>query len=440
MDPDAYLMGLAQRGMKFGLGNIEHLVREAGNPHLAYPTIHVAGTNGKGSVCAMLHAMLRAAGYRVGRFTSPHLIDLRERFVVDETMMPAEALAENVAYFQPIAEAMAHPPTFFEVTAAIAFRWFQQEQVDVAIIEVGLGGRLDATNVVQPVATVITNIDLEHTAYLGDTLAAIAREKAGILKAGIPGIVGECRTEPLEAIEAVAREVGATLRVICAEDYTPGGGIRRVTGRGRSGFSYGVSGTPWQQRFSFQGSSITLHNVPLALAGAYQGQNAAMAVAAAETIASHFPNLRAHAVVAGLGNARWPGRLERVLESPPVIIDVAHNVAGARQLALNVPRAVVLLAVASDKDARGMIAHLSPIAERLILTQFDGDRALPVAALGAAAEGYSHELEPDLRRAITAGMKAAWQDCPLLITGSIYLAGQAREILVQTYGARALQV
>jgi dihydrofolate synthase/folylpolyglutamate synthase len=440
MNPTEYLLSLAHHGIKLGLDNISHLLREAGDPHLSYPTVHVAGTNGKGSVVAMLHAMLRAAGYRVGRFTSPHLMDLRERFVVDGEQISPEALAENTTYFREIMEGMDASPTFFEVTAAIAFRWFQQEQVDVALIEVGLGGRLDATNVVQPVASVITSIDLEHTEYLGDTLAAIAGEKAGILKEGVPGVIGECRAEPLGAIEATAQALGVPLRVICNQDFAPGSSSRQSSTRSRANFAYAISGPPWQQRFNYQGTRFTLHNVQLSLAGAYQGQNAAVAVATAETIATHFPNLNSHAVVQGLGRARWPGRLERVLDSPPVIIDVAHNVAGARQLAASVQRAIVLLGVASDKNAGEMIAQLAPVAERLILTEFEGERALPVAALAAAAGQHAHVVEPNLRQAITRGMQAAWQECPLIITGSIYLAGQARELLMKEYGARPLEV
>lgn len=420
MDLREYLLGLSLHGIKLGLHNIRLLLEEAGNPETAYPTVHVAGTNGKGSVSAMFHAMLRAAGLRVGRFTSPHIIDLPERFQVNGACISEEALTENTAFFRDAAQSMDPPPTFFELNTAIAFRYFAQEKVDAAVIEVGMGGRLDSTNVITPRGCVITNIDLEHTQYLGTTLEAIAYEKAGILKPGVPAVTCETREAPLDVLRARAREVGAPMRVL-NED-----------------FSYTLSGPVWEQRFSYQSAAHSFRETPLGLPGRYQGENAAAAVALAELVQPCFPALTDDAILRGLSEARWPCRLERVLESPPVIIDVAHNVAGARRLSENIARCVTVLAVASDKDAAGMAELLAPISSTLILSCFDGKRALPLDALRAAAMGHPHEAIPTLSSAIERGMALASQDTPLLITGSIYTAGEARQLLTRQYGAPPL--
>ncbi len=415
-----YLLGLTLHGIKLGLQNIRFLMEQAGNPQAAYPTAHVAGTNGKGSVVAMLQAMLRASGCRVGRFTSPHIIDLPERFQIDGVCIAEDALSENTAFFRRCAAGMEPPPTFFELNSAIAFRWFAQERVDAAVIEVGMGGRLDSTNIITPLACAITNIDLEHTQYLGGTLEEIAFEKAGTLKPGVPAATGERREGPLNIIRARARELAAPLRVL-GED-----------------FSYMLSGPVWRQSFSYRSESLALKEVPLGLAGRYQGENAAIAVAVAEQLRPHFPGLTDAAIARGLSEARWPCRLERILETPPVIIDVAHNVAGARRLAENIGRCVVVLAVASDKDAAGMIEALAPLSGSLILTEFNGKRALPLETLCSAAQGRPHAALPDLPAAIARGIELASQEMPLLITGSIYTAGEARQILTDRYGALPL--
>ena len=200
MSPRDYLASLEFHGIKLGLENIQLLLRAAGNPQHAYPTLHVAGTNGKGSVVAFLASILRAAGYRVGRFTSPHLIDVTERFLVDDVPISNAALEENIEYFRTLSDGLPNPPTYFELCTAIAFRVFEQQKVDVAIIEVGMGGRYDSTNVVAPLVSVITNIAFDHQKYLGDTLAAIAAEKAGIIKPGVPVVTGERWPEAFDVI------------------------------------------------------------------------------------------------------------------------------------------------------------------------------------------------------------------------------------------------
>ncbi len=416
-----YLFDLTLHGIKLGLDNIQALVHAAGDPHLAVPTIHVGGTIGKGSVCAMTAAMLQSAGYRVGRFTSPHLIDVSERFLVDGEPIAEEDLEENIAFFREAAAAIGRVPTFFEMTTAIAFRYFAREKVDAAIIEVGMGGRFDSTNVVSPVATAITNIDLDHTAYLGDTLAKIAFEKAGIIKPGVPCVTAERRPEAFDVFAARADEKGAPLLQL-----------------GRD-FRAETSGSPWAQRLRFSSGILRLEDVPLALPGRYQSENAAVAAALASQLVGAFPLLNATHIAKGLAAASWPCRLERVLDAPPVYIDVAHNGAGARRLAELFEQCVIVFAASSDKDRDEMLAALQPCARHLILTEFDGKRSTPASELAALLQAGAYEIHTPIVAAITRGLELATPVCPLLITGSIYAAGEAREYLIRAHRAKPLR-
>jgi dihydrofolate synthase/folylpolyglutamate synthase len=422
LTPIEYLFSLELHGIKLGLDNIRSLLNESGNPQKSYPTIHVAGSNGKGSVVALLDAIFRAAGYRTGRFTSPHLIDLRERFLVTGALIAPEDLDEHIEYYRKLAEKTGLLPTFFELNTAIAFRHFEANRVDVALIEVGLGGRFDSTNVIDPVATAITNIALEHTAFLGDTLEAIAFEKAGIIKPGRPVVIGETVEAPLSVIRDRAESLAAPAQVL-----------------GRD-FTYALTGDPWEQAVSYEGSLFTLKDSPLALNGQVQGKNAAVALAVSERCVTDFPRVTQSAAIEGLANVAWPCRLERVLENPPVIIDVAHNRAGMLELAqsLEGPCAVVL-AVASDKEASGMIDALRDLAAPLILTSFSGKRSLGVDALGRAAHGVPYEQAATLPEAIRLGLKRASATRPLLITGSLFAAGEAREFLIREHNALPLR-
>ncbi len=422
MTPVDYLYSLELHGIKLGLQNITTLLAAAGDPHLKYPTIHVAGTNGKGSVVAMLDAMFRAAGYRTGRFTSPHLISVRERFLVNCEPIADEALDRHIERFRNIAESSGITPTFFELCTAVAFQEFAEQRVEAGIIEVGMGGRFDSTNVVAPAVAVITNIALEHTKYLGDTLELIAFEKAGIIKPKTPLVCGETHDGPRDVILARALELAAPVRLA-----------------GRDFQASAAAGESHALRYRGQAWSFDV--APLGLPGPYQVENAALAVAAAEWLREPFPKLDADAVVAGLRHSKWPCRLERVLDRPETIIDVAHNAAGAEALAraLAAP-CVMVVAVAGDKDARRMLAVLSGRAERLILSQFDGARAMPVDELAAAAPDSPRELIPDLEEAIAHGLRQATKaNLPLVITGSLFTAGQARRILIDRYGAPPLR-
>ncbi len=421
MTPREYLDSRLMHGIKLGLDNIRFLARAAGAPHTRFPSVHVAGTNGKGSVVAMLDAMFRAAGYCSGRFTSPHLIDLAERYVIDGVCIDDETSDRHIAFFEKAAESMPHSPTYFEVATAVAFRHFAERQVDVAIFEVGMGGRFDSTNIITPEAAAITNIELEHTKYLGDTREKIAFEKAGILKKGVPVVVAETRSGPLGVILERADELGCPVSLLERD------------------FRYSVQGDPFALVFSYESETLTLGPVPLPLHGTYQGANAATAVALAELLGEKYPRLDPSAIATGIETARWPCRLEQVLDSPPVIVDTTHTAAGARELIEQVPACAVILAVSVDKNAAEMLASLDSIADTLILSQFNGARAMPVDTLSAAAGDRRQHRTQNLEEAIGFALDHASDSVPVLITGSVFTAGEARKILIEGYGAPPLQ-
>ncbi len=415
--PREYLFGLMLHGVKLGLNNIRRLLAEDGAPHARYPAVHIAGTNGKGSVVAMLDAMLLAAGYHTGRFTSPHLIELTERFQLAGKPVTDAALDAAIAHFRRIAETMEPPPTFFEVNTAVAFHLFAQRPVDAALIEVGMGGRFDATNVLHPHAGAITSIDLEHTHYLGDTREKIAYEKAGIIKAGMPLVLGETKPGPRDVILGRAAEMGSPVHLL-----------------GRD-FQYTLTGDPWRPVFTYEAPGHTLGPTPLGLAGSHQGANAAVAVSLARLLRPAFPQLDDAAIAAGLETVRWPCRIERVLADPPVVVDTSHTVAGASFLQGVFERAITVLSVCEDKPAAAIAEALKPFTERFVLTQFTGKRAMPVASLSKALGASPHDCAMDMRQALAMGMALARPDTPLLVTGSVFAAGEARELLMHHHGA-----
>ncbi|MCC6152457.1 MAG: bifunctional folylpolyglutamate synthase/dihydrofolate synthase [Candidatus Hydrogenedentes bacterium] len=420
MTPRDYFASLEFHGIKLGLDSIHQLMDAAGNPQQRYPIIHVAGTNGKGSVVAFTASILRAAGYKVGRFTSPHLLDVSECFLIDGVPISNADLDDQIVFFRELAKNFANPPTYFELCTAIAFRYFAEQHVDCAVIEAGMGGRSDSTNVVEPIACAITNIDFDHQKYLGNTLEEIAFEKAGIVKTGVPVVVGDRRPERFDVIESVARERNAPLLLI-GRDFT-------CTARGLA----------LAPTISYRGPHIDLEERPIGLAGIHQAENAALAIALMETVADQF-NVSNDAVAQGLADVRWPCRLERVMDNPPVYIDVAHNPAGIQRLAESMPSCVVVFAISSDKDVREMLKRLSPITSELIITQFEGPRATPLNELARILDNVPHAQHTSLNDAIAAGIKEASAARPLLITGSIFAAAQAREVLIANYGAPRLR-
>jgi dihydrofolate synthase/folylpolyglutamate synthase len=424
-EPLAYLFSLEHFGIKFGLDNITALVRELGNPQEAFASVHVAGTNGKGSVTAMVDAMLRAAGHRCARYTSPHLVDLRERFVVDGAMVTLPALESAIDRVRAATAALQQRgaldvhPTFFEVTTAVAFELFREAGVEIAVCEVGLGGRLDATNVLRPKVTAITSIGLDHEQYLGSTLAEIAFEKAGIVKPGVPVVVGPVPPDARTVIARVAAEraapiVWATETAQIARDPADPTGLWVHARTARR--DYG--------RF------------PLPLAGAHQLDNAAVAIEVVELLDETGIAVSETASVAGLSDLRWPGRLERVTlpDGREALLDAAHNPAGAAALASYLhqtgERRPLVFAAMRDKDAGAILRTLAPFVSAIVITRATNPRSADPQALAATARRAAPGAAVEVAAGARDALRLAFDRSPrILVAGSIFLLGDVIEAL-----------
>jgi dihydrofolate synthase/folylpolyglutamate synthase len=422
-DPLEWLFALEQFGIKFGLDNIRALASELGSPEQTFTSLHVAGTNGKGSVTAMADSALRAAGHLSARYTSPHLVELAERYVIDGAPVARGALVSTVADTRLAVErllgrrALGAHPTFFEVTTAVAFELFRRAAVDVAVCEVGLGGRLDATNILAPVATAITTIGLEHQQYLGSTLREIAIEKAGIIKPGTPVVVGDLPDEALEAVVGVAQARKAEVIIahegVVAMHDAP---TRRLRLR-----------TPAQD----------YGDIELALAGAHQVHNAIVTVRLLETADRLGVRVPAAAIASGLAAVRWPGRLDtrRLEDGREILLDAAHNPDGAAALARHLatlpgrPRPLVFAAMA-DKDTAAMLAALVPRVSAVVTTRSSSPRAADPALLAAQAQGLAPALPISVEPSPPAALAAAWTHAPaIVVAGSVFLLGDVMKDL-----------
>ena len=399
-----YALGNEIKSAKLGLERITAVLEALGNPERAYRVVHVAGTNGKGSTCAMIDAGLRAANIRTGLFTSPHLIEPTERIQIDGIpVSPADfERAFNIVHETAEKLALDCHPTYFETVTAMAFWLFREKKVQTAVIEVGLGGRLDSTNVVHPVLTVITPIDFDHEAYLGHTIEAIASEKAGILKPGVPAVFAPQRPEALAVLLARAAELQAPV--------ARGFEIRDLDVDARG------------SRFS---------GIVCPLAGEHQVDNAVTAALA----------LRAQGVSTdGIAETRWPGRIEHVSPNPDIILDGAHNPAGARALAKYLERFYgnrriwMIYAAMRDKAIDEVAGILFPLASELVLTAPDTPRALRPEAMAEFA-GRGH-VESTVEAAIAYARSHAAEEDVIVITGSLFLVGEARGLFLATTGGR----
>ena len=396
--------------MKVGLARTEALLAAAGRPHDRFPAFHVAGTNGKGSVCATLEALLRARGLRVGKYTSPHLVDFRERITVDGEPIAEERVVEFVRRWAPECERTG--ATFFEASTALAFHCFAETAVDVAVVEVGLGGRLDSTNVIRPVVAGVTAIGLDHAEWLGESLEGIAREKGGIYKSGVPAVVGELDPEIRAQLAAQARAAGAaSVRVVADECALEN--VRVV-----------ADGTAFDVRW--RGERRALHTP---LAGRHQAHNAMTALVMLDAAGARYAPAPAEAAAA-LAGVRLAGRFQRYGR---YLLDVAHNPDGARVLAATVAAArparpvTALFGVLADKDWRGMMDALAPVVDHFVLATpptAPPERRWRVAdALDhAAAHGWSAEACADFDAALAL---AAGRGGTVLVTGSFHTVGDA---------------
>jgi len=424
VDPIAWLFGLEQFGIKLGLDNIRTLLAALDNPERTFKSAHVAGTNGKGSVTAMLDAILRAAGHRTARYTSPHLVDLRERFVVDGAMVSEPELIDVVASLKAVVEGfvadgrLATTPTFFEVTTAAGFQIFRRAGVTHAVCEVGLGGRLDATNVLQPVVTAITSIAFDHERHLGRTLAEIAREKAGIIKAG-PVVIGRLGSEARAVIDEAASRAGALVIDAAAEVH-----IVHLPQDG--------GGHPWAPlRIRMRTPVRDYGSITLGLRGAHQIANAAVAVRMAETFDLAGSPIPAEAIVEGLESVTWPGRIDlrRCPDGRELLLDAAHNPEGAAALAAYLehsgaaPQPLVFAAM-QDKNIADMLRALLPFSSRLIVTRASNARSEDPATIADTARALAPAMPIAVEPAPARALELAWQSAPsIVVAGSIFLLG-----------------
>jgi dihydrofolate synthase/folylpolyglutamate synthase len=422
--PREYLFGLEERGIKFGLSNIRHMLQTAGNPQLKYHTVHVAGTNGKGSVVAFVGSVLGKAGFKVGRYTSPHLVDFSERIVVDGTPVPDADLDKLILRFAPVAEQMAEiegleRPTYFEFGTALAFQHFCDENVDFAVIETGLGGRLDSTNVLKPEVVAITNTEIDHTHYLGDSLAKIAFEKAGIIHGGAPVVTATRHIEALEVIREKCLETSVSL-------YVHG-----------DDFNHTIEPIEFpRQRMSFFSALGELRDLIIPLAGSYQGENAALSAMMCLILKERYPQITDECIRDGFAATTWPCRLELLRKEPLTIVDGGHNPSAAARVREEVERAfpgkeiILILAVSGDKDAAGIVSVLSPLASKIIVTTYGLARAMPAEKLFEIACRFSDNcvMERDLESAVATADSSAGSDSLVLIAGSLYIGGEAVQL------------
>lgn len=414
-----WMFNLERFGIKLGLENMTEFLDRIGDPHRDFRSVHVTGTNGKGSTCAFVERILREGGLKVGLYTSPHLVDFRERIRVDGQDIPEGDVVRIGSELKGEMEAMARESsekqlTFFEFTTGLAFRYFSEQKVDMAVVEVGMGGRLDATNVVSPEVTAITRIGLEHTNYLGSTIQEIAREKAGIVKDGIELVTCERGGEALGVIEGVCRRKHAPVRRI-DRDFSI------------AGVTQSMEGTT----FDYKGER-SHDGLRTRLLGEYQADNAATAIAIVEALGRRGISASGEHIASGISKTVWPGRLDVVSRDPFLMFDGSHNPDGIRRTVqvLRDLRAVPLtyvLACMDDKDAVGIVAAIAPTAAKVVVTQVDFKRALAadkLAEVVRAGVRVPVEVVPIASDAIERAL-AATEGRGVCAIGSLYLVGEA---------------
>ena len=432
---------LQKRGMRFSLDGTKTLLKKVGRPERQFSSVLVAGTNGKGSTCSFVASILRAAGYRVGLYTSPHLIDFRERVRVSGCNISRDEARELLKFLVPVAEKGGH--SFFETITALAFRYFRDKKVESVVAEVGLGGRLDSTNVLNPLVSIITGIAVEHSDILGSTLRAIATEKAGIMRKARPVATG-ARGVALEAISETAESLGSSLRVV-------GRDIRlrsRLVSRAGTVFSAALVSAP---DLHVRGNARSVCATPgdscrggtrwtdlyLRLRGKYQIRNAGCALLACLSLRNHGFTIDEEAVEAGLRDAEWPGRLEEWGGRPLVLFDVAHNPQSGAALSEALAtiyrgmRVIAVVGMVQDKDQKGFLKRLLPGVSHAVFTQASTPRALPARELkNRMPTGFRNWIVRDtVVHALEEAFSLAADDELVCVTGSFYTVGEAMNCL-----------
>lgn len=400
-----YALGNELKSLKFGLANVTEALDRLGNPQDSLRIVHVAGTNGKGSTCAMIEAAARAAGLTTGLYTSPHLIEPTERIQINGIPVTRQQFVDAFEQVHAVGITMETHPTYFETVTAMALLTFREAKIDLAVVEVGLGGRLDATNVVMPELTVITPVDFDHETFLGSSLEQIAGEKAGILKSDVPAVVAPQRPEAEAVISTKAHELNAPIDLVRPTELSN----IHMDARGNT--------------FDFRGFNVTCP-----LPGRHQTINAATATAALQHL-----NLSPE----GIAGTQWPGRLEIVGHRPEIILDGAHNPAGARALAAHIRnfyagrRVWIIYGAMRDKSVQEITEILFPLATTVVVTAPNFARALRPEALQQASDHPHIEFAENLKAALDIVKASAAPEDAVFITGSLYLVGEARSLLVK---------
>jgi dihydrofolate synthase/folylpolyglutamate synthase len=405
-----YLYGLQKYGVKFGLSKTSNLMKRFGNPHHGKAYIHIAGTNGKGSVAAMIESILVRSGLKVGFYSSPHLVRFTERFRINRKEISKKKAAQLTVELKSIIDPN-HPPTYFEVTTAMALTYFAREETDIAIMEVGMGGRLDATNIIRPLVSAITNISLEHQFFLGNSLLDIAGEKAGIIKKGVNTVTAAIRQPVISLFERVCSERGAPF-------WRVGKDVRYRTTR--SGLNY-------------YGINRVLKNLETGLKGEFQSRNAALALSVIELLERKGFGISSPDIREGLREVKWPGRIQIISEKPYIILDGAHNPGAVKELVhaikkcFSYKRLILVLGVMNDKDINRIIKVVAPVSDYVVCASPVYYRSADTTVLmkGVRALRKRGETAPSVSKAISRAKELARPEDLILVTGSLFTVGEA---------------
>jgi dihydrofolate synthase/folylpolyglutamate synthase len=414
-----WLYGFQKHGIKLGLERIEYICNKLGNPQNNYPAIHVGGSNGKGSVCQYLNSILVLNGCNVGMYTSPHLQQFSERFIVNDKEISEKEVIDLVENVKPIVEEMKDTPTFFEVVTAMAFQYFSDKKVEYAIVEVGLGGRFDATNIVKPLVSVITNVTPEHQDRLGKNIEDIAFEKAGIIKTKV-AVVTAASGKALEVIKKKMFENNNSGIFVDRDFY------EKISG-----------GIDWQEYLVH--GVLKDYKLRISMPGVFQGENLAVAIATVEALQRNGVFITDESIVEGVEKTKYSGRMEIIGYEPILLLDGAHNIAGMQSLKVSLEKdfvfnkLILIIGILSDKNIDEMLKAIVPIADTIIVTKSSNDRACdPVVLKNKVLEIDSKKevlVKEQLKDAIDFAKSVAKKDDLVVITGSLFTVGDARNIV-----------
>jgi dihydrofolate synthase / folylpolyglutamate synthase len=410
------MFGLRRFGIKLGLDTIQAILKGLDNPQNKFLSVHIAGTNGKGSIASALSSVFSRAGYRVGLYTSPHLVKFNERIRINGTPISDMDVLNAYEAVHGVS-AGDREPTFFEYTTAMAFHEFARAKVDWVIVETGMGGRLDATNVLVPKLSIISNISLEHRQYLGNTIGEITAEKGGIIKQGIPVITGVKQPEAIEVLKEITQKKQAPIF--------------------RLGEHFRIRKNKKSNTFTYVGIDMTWENMKAGLQGNHQIENAALTLAACEVLNRHDTKLTLEQVREGLLKTNWPGRMEVVSQTPYVILDGAHNLMAARKLAKfvseNLPKnkTTLVIGILDDKPYKGMLKSLLPLCRRVIFTRPTINRAMAPEILSNFAKDFVEDIKiiTSVKDAFSYALESVSSDEAICVAGSLYVVGEVKQAL-----------